>query len=100
MREITGVPVAPVLVSVKPGSQETRPACGGHFLTPSCLQSGHQRDAHILIAAEGRRVSLYINSDRVSLFLNHMVGALQSQRKDPEVAEHEGFYTIQNAGLF
>lgn len=72
MREITGVPVAPVLVSVKPGSQEIRPTCGGHFRTSSCLQSGHQRDAHILIAAEERRVGLHINSDRVSLvFKSH-----------------------------
>lgn len=74
MREIIRVLVAAVLllVAVKPGSQEIRPACGGHFLTPSCLQCDHQRHAQIPVAAEGRRVGLCINSVRVALvFKSH-----------------------------
>lgn len=61
MREIIGVLVAAVLqlVSVKLESQEIRPACGGRFLTPSCLQSDHQRDAQTPVAAGGRRDGFY-----------------------------------------
>ena len=51
------------LVSVNPGSQEIRPVCGGHFPTPSCLQSGHQTHAQTPVAAEGRRNC----SDRVAM---------------------------------
>lgn len=69
--EIIKVLLAAVLqlVSVKPGSQEIRPVCGGRFLTPLCLQTDHQTDAQTPIAAEGRRRDgFYINSDRVALF--------------------------------
>lgn len=66
MREFVRVLVAAVLllVSVKRGSQEIRPACGGRFLTPSCLQSDPQRDAQTPVAAKRRnRNGFYINTD-------------------------------------
>lgn len=63
------VPAAVQLVSVKPGSQEIRPVCGGRSPTPSCLQFGHQTDAQTPAAAEGRGIDgFYINSVRVARF--------------------------------
>lgn len=57
------------LVSVKPGSQEIRPVCGGRFLTPSCLQSGLQRDVQTPAAAGGRRTDDFCMNNNNSDFV-------------------------------
>lgn len=60
------VPAVLQLVSVKPGSLEIRPVCGGRFPTPSCLQSDHQTDAQTPAAAVARsRDDCDINVDLV-----------------------------------
>lgn len=67
---IRGLAAVLQLVSVRPGSQEIRPVCGGRFLTPSCLQSGLQRDVQTPVAAGRRRTDDFCinsNSDFVVL---------------------------------